>query len=80
MGETLRTAGPAGVDVIELALSPKYANKRGFFTMLREDKSSPDSQNEIKQEALWEKTLEWARITSDNTVLKTGMSHTKAAP
>lgn len=73
MGPTLRTAGPAGVDVIELAVSPKYAGKRGFYTLLHEDQSSPDSQDETKQENLWKKTLEWARITPKNTALKAGL-------
>ena len=69
-GPTLRTAGPAGVDVVELSVNPKYAGKRGFYTLLQEDQSSPDSQDENKQERLWEKTLEWARITGENTALK----------
>lgn len=73
MGPTLRTARPAGIDVIELAVSPKYADKRGFYTLLQEDQSSPDSQDETKQESLWKKTLEWARITSENTALKAGL-------
>lgn len=70
MGPTLRTAGPAGVDVIELSVNPKFADKRGFYTLLQEDQSSPDSQDKTKQDALWKKTLQWAKITRENTVLK----------
>lgn len=70
MGKTYRTSVPAGVDVMELAVNPEYTGKRGFFTLLKEDKSSPDSQDETKQEALWKKTLEWAKITSANTALE----------
>lgn len=67
---TARTAGLAGVDVIELAVSPKYAGKRGYFTLLQKGESSPDSQDEGNQQRLWVKTLEWAKITRDNTALK----------
>lgn len=70
MGPTLRTSGPAGIDVIELAVNPRFADKRGFYTLLREDQSSPDSLNAEIQERLWKATLEWARITSENTALK----------
>jgi hypothetical protein len=72
VGPTLRTARPAGIDVIELSVNPKYADKRGFYTLLQEDQSSPDSQDETKQESLWKKTLEWARITPANTALNVG--------
>ncbi|KAI1085101.1 putative short-chain dehydrogenase [Whalleya microplaca] len=47
-GPTLRTAGPAGVDVVEMALNSAYIGKRGFFTLLQEDQSSPESQDEEK--------------------------------
>ena len=69
MGPTLRTSRPAGIDIIELALNPKYADTRGFFTLLQKDESSPDSQNFDKQEALWHKTLEWAGINGNNTAI-----------
>lgn len=71
MGPTLRTAGPAGVDVVDLALSPKFAGKRGFYTLLESGESSPDSRDTSKQERLWKQTLAWARITPENTALKT---------
>ena len=71
MGPTLRTAAAAGVDVIELAVNPTYSSERGFFTLLQKDQSSPDSQDERKQQSLWAKTLEWAKITKGNTALKT---------
>jgi hypothetical protein len=70
MGKTLRTAGPAGVDVVEIAANPKFEGKRGFYTLLDEDQSSPESQEEAKQERVWKKTLEWANITPEKTALK----------
>ncbi|EFY94945.1 hypothetical protein MHUMG1_07666 [Metarhizium humberi] len=73
MGPTLRTAAPAGVDVVELTLNPKYKAKRGYYTLLEEDESSPDSQNREKQSKLWAQTLIWAKITENNTALQDGV-------
>ncbi|KID95484.1 NAD(P)-binding domain protein, partial [Metarhizium majus ARSEF 297] len=73
MGPTLRTAAPTGVDVVELTLSPKYKAKRGFYTLLKEDESSPDSQNREKESKLWAQTLIWANITENNTALQDGV-------
>ena len=70
MGSKLGTAAPAGLDVVELAINPKFAGERGFFTLLEKDQSSPESQDETKQQLLWKKTLEWAKITRQNTVLQ----------
>ncbi|OAQ59573.1 short-chain dehydrogenase [Pochonia chlamydosporia 170] len=70
MGPTLRTAAPAGADVVDLTLSPEYAGKRGFFTLLQDDESSPDSRDEEKQARLWKQTLLWAKVTKDSTVLQ----------
>ena len=69
-GPTLRTSAPAGVDVVEIALNPKYADERGFFTLLQKDESSPESQDEKKQSSLWVETLKWAKITRENTALQ----------
>ncbi|KAJ8129601.1 hypothetical protein O1611_g4031 [Lasiodiplodia mahajangana] len=70
---TLRRAAPAAVDVVDLALSPTYAGQRGFFTLLKKDQSSPESNDGKKQELIWRNTLEWARITQENTALKIGI-------
>ncbi|KAI2466236.1 hypothetical protein F4781DRAFT_406384 [Annulohypoxylon bovei var. microspora] len=67
---TMRTAALAGIDVTELALNQAYVSERGFFTFLKKDQSSPESQDEAKQEALWSKSLEWARIMEGDTALK----------
>lgn len=69
MGPTLRTAAPTGVDVAELALNPKYAGERGFYTLLEKDQSSPQSRDENTQSRLWNQTLKWANITQDDTEL-----------
>ncbi|EED15842.1 short-chain dehydrogenase, putative [Talaromyces stipitatus ATCC 10500] len=54
---TMRTAKDAGVDVIELAVGKEYAHAEGYFTMRKKDESSVESKDEMKQEALWTKTL-----------------------
>ncbi|KAI1102377.1 hypothetical protein F4804DRAFT_334386 [Jackrogersella minutella] len=64
---TMRTATPAGIDVAELALNPVYVGERGFFTFLKKDHSSPESQDEGKQQALWTKSLDWVKITKGDT-------------
>ncbi|OTA53615.1 putative short-chain dehydrogenase [Hypoxylon sp. EC38] len=69
-GPTIRNSAAAGVDVIEMALNPAYAGKQGFFTLLNPDQSSPESQDQEKQQKLWKKSLEWAKITKDNTELR----------
>ncbi len=71
---TLRTAAPAGIDVIEVALSPAYSGERGFFTLLKKDQSSPKSTDETKQAKLWDQTLVWANINKNNTVLQLGLA------
>lgn len=56
---TMRTSSEAGTDVAKLATNEASPGVRGFFTLLKEDFSSPDSLNEKIQEDIWEKTLEW---------------------
>ncbi len=72
-GPTIRTAAPAGMDVAEMALSPKFAGERGFFTMLDKDESSPDSRDKSIQDRLWAQTLAWGRINADNTALQSAL-------
>ncbi|KKA18215.1 Short-chain dehydrogenase [Rasamsonia emersonii CBS 393.64] len=66
---TMRTAAEAGVDVIDLATNAAHPGERGYFTLLERDTSSPESLDEETQQRLWTKTLEWARITRENTAL-----------
>ncbi|CAG8953014.1 hypothetical protein HYFRA_00003206 [Hymenoscyphus fraxineus] len=67
---TMRTAAEAGADVIELATNNAHPGKRGFFTLLKPDVSSPESLEVEKQQEVWAKTLEWAKITRENTALE----------
>ena len=68
----MRTSAAAGIDVVELATNHASPGERGFFTLLEKDSSSPESQDEEKQQKLWTKTLEWSQISRENTALKTG--------
>ncbi|KAI8963314.1 NAD(P)-binding protein [Daldinia sp. FL1419] len=66
---TARLSAAAGVDVIELAVNPKYVGQAGYYTLLEKDESSPESREEQRQKALWVKSLTWAGISKENTVL-----------
>ena len=70
---TMRTASEAGNDIADLATGKVHAGARGYFTLLKKDESSPDSKDEGKQQTLWKKTAEWAKITSGNTALQSAL-------
>lgn len=56
---TMRTSSEADTDVAKLAMNEAYPGARRFFTLLKQDTSSPDSLNENVQDDIWDKTLEW---------------------
>ena len=68
---TLRSVNDGGPDVVEITIGKASDSKPGYYTMLNSDESSPESMDDEKQRKLWAKSLEWGRITQDNTVLKT---------
>lgn len=68
---TARTVGQAAVDTARLATNDANPNERGFFTLLKPDTGSKDSQDEMTQEVLWAKSAEWVGITAQDTVLGT---------
>ena len=63
---TMRTSSEAGTDIAKLAVNEASPGARGFFTMLKEDTSSPDSLNVKTQEDIWEKTFEWAIVSKQS--------------
>lgn len=67
---TFRSSAEAGRDIAELAVNKAYSGERGYFTMLKKDESDPITLDEGVQERVWKKSLEWAKITKDNTALK----------
>ncbi|KAI1805043.1 NAD(P)-binding protein [Daldinia bambusicola] len=66
-----RTAADAGIDVVDLATNNVYPGERGYLLTLKKEPSSPDSYNEDKQEKLWTKSAEWAKITKEDTAIAT---------
>ncbi|KAL4862870.1 hypothetical protein BDV12DRAFT_206891 [Aspergillus spectabilis] len=70
---TMRTSAEAAADIVEFATRPNTDSlddrTAGYYTLAKQDVSSPDSLDEAKQEALWAKTIEWARISSEDTAL-----------
>ncbi|KAI0844634.1 NAD(P)-binding protein [Daldinia vernicosa] len=65
----MRLGAESAVDAIELALDHVYPGERGYFELLQKDESSPESRDEVKQERLWVKSAEWAKINKENTAL-----------
>ncbi|KAI0009267.1 putative short-chain dehydrogenase [Xylariaceae sp. FL0662B] len=70
---TFRSSAEAAVDVIELAVDKAHRGERGYFTLLQKDSSDPVTMDEGVQQRVWQKSLEWAKITKDNTALKNAM-------
>ena len=70
MDPTMRSSAEAGVDVIDLATGNVHPHQRGYFTLLKQDASAPESLDETKQQNMWVKTLQWTKTTHRNTALK----------
>ncbi|KAI1499595.1 short-chain dehydrogenase/reductase-like protein sdr [Biscogniauxia marginata] len=70
---SMRTAADAAADVTALVLNQAKTGERGYFKLLNKESSSKASLDETKQEKVWEKTAEWAKITKENTALKSGI-------
>ncbi|KAI1800285.1 NAD(P)-binding protein [Daldinia bambusicola] len=66
----MRLGAESGVDSIELALDHVCPGERGYFELLEKDESSEESRDEAKQEKLWIKSAEWAKVTEENTALR----------
>jgi hypothetical protein len=69
----LRRSAEAGVDVADLVLNQRHAGERGYIRLMVPGPSSEESLDEAKQEKLWTKTAEWAKITKNKTALKSGI-------
>ncbi|ORY13625.1 hypothetical protein BCR34DRAFT_561833 [Clohesyomyces aquaticus] len=65
-----RRSADAAKDVIDLALDQKYVGQDGYFMGTSKGESSTQSRNEDMQQRLWDKSLEWSRISTGDTVLK----------
>jgi hypothetical protein len=66
---TARTVATAGIDVARLATNEAHPGERGYFTLLKPDQGSKESRDEITQDALWSKSVQWVGLTSQDTPL-----------
>lgn len=65
----IRRTTEAAKDLIDLAIGPQYEGQEGYFVMSQKGESSRVSQDEQMQRILWQKSLEWAGISQDDTIL-----------
>ncbi|KAF4625680.1 hypothetical protein G7Y89_g12484 [Cudoniella acicularis] len=76
---TLRSVNESSIDLIEISVG-KLNSERGYFTLLKKDDSSPESKDEEKQQRLWAKSLEWAHVSKNDTVLQGAIEATVSYP
>ncbi|KAF9466922.1 short-chain dehydrogenase/reductase-like protein sdr [Collybia nuda] len=65
----LRKSAEAGRDLAHLSLGRIHPGKSGYYTMMKIDKSSPESYEEEKWRLLWKKSVEWSGIKPTDTIL-----------
>ena len=69
---TIRTAATAADEMVELAVGKAHPGERGYFVpQLVSASGSDESNNKGKQERLWVKSLEWAKVREGDTALET---------
>lgn len=66
MDPTMRLSSEAGIDIAKLAINEASPGVRGFFTLLKEDTSSPDSLKTDVQERIWETTFDWTGVSKEH--------------
>lgn len=70
----LRHAKDAAPDLIEVAVGDRFTGKSGYYMMLNEGESSPESKDQNKQRLLWDKSVEWCGVRKDDTKLTSAFS------
>ncbi|KAF2973145.1 hypothetical protein GQX73_g274 [Xylaria multiplex] len=68
----VRSSADAGIDVAGIVLNRKHTGERGYLRLMIPGPSSAESLDQAKQQKLWVKTAEWAKITNKNTALEGG--------
>ncbi|KAF2271690.1 uncharacterized protein EI97DRAFT_487053 [Westerdykella ornata] len=66
----MRRSHEGAVDVANVAVGEAYAGEKGHFEMGRRTESSPESNDEVKQRAVWDKSVEWCGVGQEDTVLQ----------
>lgn len=67
--ETVRTSKLSGKDLTVLSVAPEKAGARGYFEGLVPARSSEESLDEAKQEAVWKACVQWAGLEQSETIL-----------
>ncbi|TGO37779.1 hypothetical protein BHYA_0089g00180 [Botrytis hyacinthi] len=67
---TLRNTKVVAADLIDISVGKEYRRSSGYYVMLNKDESSPESQDEEKQLRLWKKSMEWIKLSQDQTPLQ----------
>ncbi|GAP93179.1 putative short-chain dehydrogenase [Rosellinia necatrix] len=70
MVSDVRGSADAGIDVADLALNQKHSGRRGYFRLMVPGPSSAESLDETKQDKLWRKTAEWAKLPGGGTAFE----------
>jgi hypothetical protein len=65
----LRRSATAAKDVIDFAVGPHGKGQTGYFIMSSKAESSQASQDEEMQAKLWDRSIEWAGIAQEDTIL-----------
>ncbi|KAI0536158.1 hypothetical protein GGR58DRAFT_405125 [Xylaria digitata] len=68
----VRSSADAGIDVASIVLNRKHTGECGYLRLMVPGPSSAESLDQAKQQKLWVKTAEWAKITNENTALEGG--------
>lgn len=66
----MRTTSTAAPDLIKLATNSAHPGERGYFIHLNKASVTPEILDKEHQELLWEKTLEWTKMSQDDTALE----------
>ncbi|CAG8978083.1 hypothetical protein HYALB_00000755 [Hymenoscyphus albidus] len=69
---TFRSSAAAGLGAAEFAVGKAHTGERGYFNLLKKDESDPLTMEKDVQQRVWRKSLEWAKITRENTALQEG--------
>lgn len=69
---SLRVSAEAAQGIVDYAVSPKLGGQGPYVEVNKRVDSSPESVDErvgYLQDAVWDKSLEWCKITQKDTVL-----------
>jgi hypothetical protein len=69
LNPTIRRSAHAAKDVVDLAMGAHGKGQTGYFIMANKAESSKASQDEEMQIKVWNRSVEWAGITQQNTSL-----------